>query len=67
MISEDGTTTAVTPNADGILVCKSQAGRSYRLRPNGESDAHAPYASVSGKVSSSPKRLGTRTIGLSAK
>jgi len=67
MISEDGTTTSVTPNADGILVCKLQAGRSYRLRPHGKPDAHLQYASVSGKVSSSPKRLGTRTIGLSAK
>jgi alpha-L-fucosidase 2 len=67
MISEDRTTTSVTPNADGILICKLQAGRSYRLSPEREYGSNLKHAAVSGAASSSPKILGTRTIGLNAR
>jgi len=67
MVSDDGATTSVTQNMDGVLICKLQTGRSYRLSPDREPGTNLQYAPVSGAPSSSPKVLGTRTIGLGAR
>lgn len=67
MVSDNGTKTSITQDSDGVLTCKLQAGRSYRFWSDEERGSNLQYAPVSGTPSSSPKALGTRTIGLSAK
>jgi len=67
IVADDGTKTSVTQDSNGVLTCEMQAGRSYRLWPDEEGGSNLQYAPVSGTPASSPKMLGTRTIGLSAR
>jgi len=67
MFSDDGTKTSINQDGNGVLACKVKAGQSYRLWSDEGRGSDLQYAPVLGTQASSPKVLGTRTIGLSAK
>jgi hypothetical protein len=62
--SDQGRSELISQGADGVFSLDLKAGTTYLLHAEGENTQSLPYARISGEQASSPKRLGSRSIGL---